>query len=200
MTLEGLPLVLSMGMYLAGQVLMIRGKAAHFLKRVVVPVKVHMIKDEYGMYTSTRGDHEIAEVFREVNRIWEQAGVYFKVEKTIITRVSGTAIPKAIYGDLSELLNHKNFDSDRMNAFFSKSLNGMNGFSLPEIGSIFVADFTTVNDFRTTAHEFGHILGLIHVDPIDRLMALGRNGEILSDSEVLSARENASRFLKKGKG
>ena len=54
-----------------------------------------------------------------------------------------------------------------------------------------MADYTTVNDFRTTAHELGHILGLNHVEPINRLMARGKNGEILLSEEVFIARNNA---------
>jgi len=73
-------------------------------------------------------------------------------------------------------------------------LNGINGLALVNINSVLVADFTTVNDFRTTAHELGHILGLGHVNPENRLMARGKNGELLIEEEILITRENAVRF------
>ena len=59
------------------------------------------------------------------------------------------------------------------------------------INSALVADFTTVNDFRATSHEFGHLLGLRHVQDVGRLMARGKNGELLEDWEIRVVRENA---------
>ncbi len=198
MLLAGMLLVLVVGFYISDMVGMVNGEDNFSSHRIIVPVKVHMIKDNYGIYTTTRSDRSITEVFNEVNRIWKQADISFEVAKTVMTEINVNTIPKAIFrGDHSELCNHDNFDSNNVNAFFSGSLNGINGFSLSEINSILVADITTVNDFRTTAHECGHILGLTHVEPIDRLMTLGRNGEILTASEVSSARKNAVRFPKK---
>ena len=72
-----------------------------------------------------------------------------------------------------------------------QSLNGINGIALVDIGSIMVADFTTVNDYRTTAHELGHLLGLKHVEDRNFLMFKGSNGEILTIDEINIARNNA---------
>ena len=79
--------------------------------------------------------------------------------------------------------------------FFVQSLNGINGLALTRINTAFVSDFTTVNDFRTTAHELGHILGLRHVAPEGSLMARGRNGEFLSKDEIEIARGNSERLF-----
>jgi len=61
----------------------------------------------------------------------------------------------------------------------------------------FIIDRTRVNDFRTTAHEFGHVLGLDHIIPNveDRLMAQGVNGEHLIQSEIDISRRNIQSFL-----
>ena len=76
-----------------------------------------------------------------------------------------------------------------------KSLHGINGLAFGSARAVFVADFTTVIDFRTFAHEIGHVLGLGHV-PRDRggLMFRGANGFNLTLEEVMVARERAEEF------
>jgi len=54
-----------------------------------------------------------------------------------------------------------------------------------------VADITTVFDYRATSHEIGHVLGLKHVVPINRLMARGVNGFDLTDEEIEISQGNA---------
>ena len=54
-----------------------------------------------------------------------------------------------------------------------------------------VADRTSVFDYRATSHEIGHVLGLKHVVPINRLMARGVNGFDLTDEEVNTAKNSA---------
>ena len=55
-----------------------------------------------------------------------------------------------------------------------------------------VADITTVNDFRATAHEIGHLLGLNHTAPDrGRLLYRGANGTKLNEQEVLISRQRA---------
>ena len=54
-----------------------------------------------------------------------------------------------------------------------------------------VADRTTVFDFRANSHEIGHVLGLQHIGPVNRLMASGVNGFDLTDEEIEIARRNA---------
>lgn len=161
----------------------------------IVPLKVHIVIDELNYYTSNRDEENILELFEQTNRIWKQADIKFEIEELVFTELSENAIPNAINIRTGELYNHENFDKERINVFFTKSLNGINGLALSNINSAFVADFTTVNDYRTNAHEFGHLLGLRHVDPFDRLMARGKNGEILSESEIIIARENVRRFV-----
>ena len=80
-----------------------------------------------------------------------------------------------------------------INVFFVQSLNGINGLALLSMNAALVADRTTVNDYRTTAHEIGHLLGLRHVNPPNRLMARGRNGELLTLEEALASREAIQR-------
>ena len=78
-----------------------------------------------------------------------------------------------------------------MHIFFVRTLHGINGISIsPSIA--LVADVTTVNDFRATAHEIGHLLGLSHVfGSKSRLLFQGVNGTTLVDSEIEIAHTSA---------
>lgn len=162
---------------------------------LVIPVKVHIIVDDSGRYTSNRNEENILKTFEKANRIWEQGNVVFQIEEIQETRVAFETIPLVINGNVFELRDHENFDSTKLNVFFVQSLNNINGLALIRINSVLVADFTTVNDFRTLSHEFGHLLGLVHVPNPNDLMARGKNGEFISNREVQLSRENAKLFF-----
>jgi len=162
---------------------------------IIIPVKVHLIIDDSGYYTSRRTFENVKLLFLEANRIWSPAGLYFEVNEIIYSDVSDNAIPNALVGNYEELQNHVHFDPNKINVFLSRSLNNINGIALTKADIALVSDRTTVNDYRTTAHELGHLLGLPHVDPSNRLMAKGRNGEILYEEEIKFARQKAIQFL-----
>ena len=162
---------------------------------IIVPVKIHVIEDFSRVYSSNRDEENIFQVFKEVNKIWQQANIYFQIEEIVLTKVDSRTISNTINGNPIGLYDHENFDKERINVFFTKNLNGINGLAISRINSIFVSDHTTVKDYRATAHEFGHIFSLKHVPPINRLMAQGRNGEILNMEEIEIARENTNNFI-----
>ena len=99
------------------------------------------------------------------------------------------------FDDLTALLTYLaengKYDGSKINAYFAQTLHGSNGIAFPG-NRIMVADETSVYDFRATSHEIGHILGLRHVAPINRLMARGVNGFDLNDKEIEVARTNAA--------
>jgi len=158
-------------------------------ERVVVPVSVHLVIDDSGFYSSIRSQENIWGLFDEANRIWSSSNIVFQIEDIDVVRVSGNAIPQAINGDYFELTRDESYDVKMMNVYFTQSLNNINGLALMQINSVLVADYTTVNDYRTLSHEFGHLLGLRHVDGGGNLMARGRNGEFLSEWEIAISRE-----------
>jgi len=158
---------------------------------IVIGVKVHILKDSSGLYSTQRDEANIRTLFSEANRIWSPSKISFVVKETVVTKVTRGEIEGVVLRESGELFSHENFDENLINAVFVRSLAGVNGFVLPRFNTFFVADHTTVNDFRTTAHELGHLLALPHVPPANMLMAMGKNGEVISVSETAIARENA---------
>ena len=168
---------------------------------VVLAVKVHFVEDSSGYYTSTRTDAHVSRIFDRANDIWSRAAINFRVDETVQTKLSAQVIfevlskrnrPNQDCRYYLGLCEHENFNKHLTNVFLALLPDGPNGFALPVVSSAFVSDDTgRVNDFRTTAHELGHLLELVHVGAQDRLMARGWNGEVLSESEILIARENA---------
>jgi hypothetical protein len=161
------------------------------LETIVVPVKAHIISDTSGAYSSFRSEESIIGLINKANSIWEPSGIYFSLEKIVKTEVSFGAIPNAINSNYEELYIHNNFGEGMLNIYLVQSLNGLNGLALMKMNSVLISDVTTVNDYRTVAHEFGHILGLRHVPSSEMLMARGRNGELLSSVEIDRARVRA---------
>ena len=160
-------------------------------EQIIIPVRVHIIADDSEVYTSSRNEENIFSLLEKSNRIWNQANIYFQLEEIVITNVDFRTISNVINGNGFEISTNKNFADDKINLFLVQNLNNINGLALGNINSVFVSDYTTVNDFRTTAHELGHILGLNHVIPQNRLLARGKNGEILVSEEIFIARRNA---------
>jgi len=157
---------------------------------ISVPVDVYIIKYDDESFSSTRDQENINEVFRKVNDLWSQANIKIDIKK--IENITVNEI--SYYYDLNLLLSNMvksgNYDSNTINAYFAKNLNGPNGIAFPG-NRIMVADRTSVYDYRATSHEIGHVLGLQHVGPVSRLMAMGVNGFDLNKEEINIARGNA---------
>jgi len=162
---------------------------------ISVPVDVYIIKYENGELSSQRDEDNIIDVFENANNLWSQAKIKIDIKKIEEIIVSD----EIYYYDLNKLLFYMDekgdYDGDRINAYFAKTLHGSNGIAFPG-NRIMVADMTSVYDFRATSHEIGHVLGLIHVGPVDRLMARGVNGFDLIEQEINIARGNALMFQK----
>lgn len=161
---------------------------------IIIPVDVYIIKYDEQDLSSVRDEENILDVFENVNRLWSQANIYVEIVK--IENV--TINVDSYYYDLNSLLSYmtelENYNPNRINAYFAKSLNGPNGIAFPG-NRIMVADRTSVYDYRATSHEIGHVLGLVHVDPISRLMARGVNGFDLIEQEINIARNNVLRLF-----
>lgn len=157
---------------------------------ISIPINVYIVKYNDVKLSSARDKENINEVFENVNGLWNQANIKADIKKIeeIIIEDSN------LYYDLNDLLAYltriEKYDPQKINAYFAQNLHGSNGIAFPG-NRIMVADVTSVYDFRATAHEIGHVLGLQHVKPNSRLMARGVNGFILNEKEIKTARDNA---------
>lgn len=157
---------------------------------IFLPLNVYIIKYDDNELSSLRNKENIISVFSNVNKIWNQANINTNITKIEILTLNDDSIYTSLEKLYSYVIQTGNYDKNKINAYFVKNLHGSNGIALPG-NVIMVADRTTVFDFRATSHEIGHVLGLQHVPPINRLMARGVNGFDLTDEEIKIAKSIA---------
>jgi len=157
------------------------------LSEVHVDVVLYLFKNS-GKISTRRDKSNAKELFGESQRIWEQANIKFVVE--VVELTVDEHIQQAVSAGNYEVLREVEPSNSKIHIYFTQTLNGTNGIALGD-GVAVIADVTTVNDYRATAHEIGHLLGLRHTsDTQNRLMFQGANGEELVETEVMIARKN----------
>jgi len=157
---------------------------------IIVPIDVYIIKFNDNELSSKRDEENINLLFGNVNKIWNQANISAGITKIEFLTIDDSSIYSSTERLHSYVIQSENYDKNKINAYFVETLHGSNGIALPG-NVIMVADRTSVFDFRATSHEIGHILGLQHVGPINRLLASGVNGFEITDEEINIARSNA---------
>jgi len=157
---------------------------------IFVPIDVYIIKYNDNELSSSRNKADINSLFSNVNIIWNQANISADITKIEFLTIKDNSIYSSTERLYSYVTQTDNYGKNKINAYFVETLHGSNGIALPG-NVIMVADRTTVFDYRATSHEIGHVLGLQHVGPINRLMARGVNGFDLTDDEIKIAQGNA---------
>jgi len=153
------------------------------MSTIRIPVILHIVSGE-GATASGRDVGNVTNLFERSREIWRQAHIEFDAE--IKEAKLGAKEQEALHSGSIEPLRAL-VEKNAVNVFFVRTLNGINGIAVnPNIAVI--ADRTTVNDFRATAHEIGHLLGLSHVSDGSFLMFQGANGTLISEEEAKRAR------------
>jgi len=164
-------------------------------EKIIVSLNIIVFRNE-GNLGSQRDKENIRILVDNASRIWAQADITLFIKVIHSVEASDDTISQ--FFKKPNLLTKEipQFDPGAFNLFLVQTLGGINGIAFSGIKSMAVADFTTVYDFRVTAHEVGHLLGLSHADTSnDQLMFKSANGTKLTEGEVLTARGYAFKFF-----
>jgi len=123
-------------------------------------------------------------------------GVNFFAQDTLLYKATDEEIESFLTQPIRFLGQLEGREQRVIYVLLAANLNGINGVAFSGINVVALADYTSVHDFRTLAHEIGHILNLSHTTSDEsRLMHSGADGTALTQEEIITAREvAASRF------
>ncbi|MFC1663307.1 zinc-dependent metalloprotease family protein [Patescibacteria group bacterium] len=143
-------------------------------------------------YGSERSENNVINMISNADAIWEQADIDLVIGDIKNIKLDEKEFIEYYNNSTNFIKNIPGYNQDVINILLIKSLRGINGLAYTGINAMTVADITSVLDYRTFAHEVGHLLGLDHVaNDYGRLMFRGANGLKLSVNEISTARSNA---------
>lgn len=159
------------------------------VEEIILPIEVFVLQGS-GSLSSAREEDDVEQIVRNASNIWNQARIKFSLERVEFLELEQGEIEKLIDNPSAYVHLIPGYNEDAINVFLTRALYGINGVAYLGSKNLAVADYTTSYDYRTLAHEIGHILGLPHVEGADRLMASGGRGTRLTVKEVEDARTN----------
>lgn len=165
------------------------------LEEITIPLSVFIVRNDEGN-GSERSREDVVRLVDNASRIWQQANVTLTIKDIFLLERTDREILGLLDSTQLFIQNVEEFDAASINVFLTGNLKGINGIAFVGLGSVAVADYTTVPDFRALAHEVGHILGLAHVpEEIERLMYQGAKGFQLTPDEIIRARTRAELMI-----
>lgn len=159
---------------------------------IQVPVQVYLLTGPTGSF---RAPDDITHLISNANAIWHQANLTFTVQD--ITNISASPTDLQLFQqDPTTFITASNtYQPNIINLYLTRTLSGVNGLAYRHTNTIAIADYTSSLDYRTLAHEFGHLLNLSHTSSSTRLMTSGTIGNNLSNPEIQTARSVALSFI-----
>lgn len=155
---------------------------------ITVQVATFIVLDDARQFSSERSNDDAVQLVREANLIWEPANITFNFTGVEFLFVNYDRFINDLFASNARGLPDS---GAHIQVFFVNEI-AANGVAFSQVNNIVVKDVTTVNSYRTVAHELGHLLGLPHVfDSTSKLMYRGTNGEILTAPEIEQARNQA---------
>ena len=161
---------------------------------LTIPLTVFIVT-ESKQFGSARSEEDVLRLVEKASEILGQAAIALTVKEIHTLSKSDEEVWDLFQNPRIFIQSVDEVDPETINLFLTRNLQGINGIAYTGLGSIAVADYTTVNDFRVLAHEIGHMLGLEHVSGFKgQLMYRGADGIDVSSEETEEARRNAEAF------
>lgn len=173
-----------------------------------LPVRVHLVQSETmpDMHT-TLTEADVRRIFGKVNAVWAQAGIRFEIESigpTQAIALKPELRDQSEFVQVKAMIPKERLSPTAIDVCYVKKVRP-NGFYYGE--PIVVKDTASLKEVpggldeplpRVTSHEIGHALGLPHRQEMTNLMASGKTGFLLNETEIATARAKAQERLDKG--
>ena len=138
-----------------------------------------------------RSDADVMRLVQNADAVWRQANITLPLSDV---RFLPTNDEERFIQNPLSYVQEITMPQNSVAVFLTRTLVGLNGVAFVQFSAVAIAEYTTRYDYRTFAHEIGHILGLSHVADQSLLMSSGGFGVVITADEATNARETAASF------
>jgi len=164
---------------------------------ISIPVRVIFVRGDESVSTS-RENREARKLVRNAGNIFAQARIDLTLKEVQTVTVSSKEVQQFLREPRAFMVKQPVYDEHAINVFLTGTLSGLNGVAFGGTSGLAVADVTSHYDFRTLAHEVGHILSLGHRSDPTALMSQASFGTDLNHDEIRKARRHAQGEFSRG--
>lgn len=154
-------------------------------EEVDVPFQVILIRES--VLGTKRNHKQVDSLLDNAQSILNQAGISLTKENVFEKHLSKQEASQLLDGNF--LVFENNLNDSQVNIVLVKTLGGINGVAYPSKKLILIPDYTAGHDFRTLAHELGHVFGLGHTENYRKVMTQGKSGLLFSKEEIIKMRK-----------